>query len=67
MPTPHTAFRLTAERLAKLDSLAKLLGPVKPLSRTDVVNYCIDKAYEMEAGRAKGRAGKPARAAGEGV
>ena len=62
MPTPHTAFRLSSERLAKLDALGKILGPVKPLNRTDVVNVLIDQRYEMETRRAKIKAkGKPAR------
>ncbi len=44
MPALSRHFRLTPERLAKLDELAKAWGPVKPLTRTDVINILIDKA-----------------------
>lgn len=62
MATPHTAFRLTSERLAKLDELGRLLCPASPLDRTKVVNVLIDQRYEIETRRtnAKPRAGKPA-------
>ncbi len=43
--TTQTNFRLSPETMAKLDELAKKLGPVVPLTRTDVVRVLIERAH----------------------
>lgn len=55
METSPRQFRLTAERLARLDELGRIWGPVKPLTRTDVLNVLIDRAHDAEAKKARGR------------
>lgn len=64
MATPVTNFRLTPERLAKLDWLGKLWSPRSPLNRTAVINVLIDQQYEQEQEwKSKSKAaGQPARA-----
>ncbi len=42
--TPQTNFRLSPNDLARLDELARRWGPIKPLSRTDVVRELIRRA-----------------------
>jgi hypothetical protein len=39
--TTPRQFRLTDDELARLDAIARRWGPVKPLSRTDVIREMI--------------------------
>lgn len=48
-------FRLNEETLAKIDELAKVWGPVRPLTRTDVIREAIDRIHAGEVGGKKSK------------
>jgi len=43
--TTQINFRLSPETMAKIDELARRLGPVVPLTRTDVLRVCVDREH----------------------
>jgi hypothetical protein len=47
--TEQKAVRLTPLTVQQADNLAKLWGPVKPLSLADVVAECIRRIHAQEA------------------
>ena len=46
--TKPRQFRLTDAELARIDALARRWGPVKALTRTDVLREALDRAYHAE-------------------
>jgi hypothetical protein len=43
------SVRLSAETVRKIEELARIWGPVKPLSFADVVSVMTDKVFSQEA------------------
>jgi hypothetical protein len=47
--TTQRAIRLTPLTVTQASELAKLWGPIKPLSLADVVAECIGRVHQKEA------------------
>jgi hypothetical protein len=45
MPVTPRHFRLSEEHLAKIDELGKVISPLCPLSRTDVIRVAITRLH----------------------
>ena len=54
--TDQRSLRFTPETVQKAKELAKLLGPIKPLSLADVVTECIERVHKQETKRQEKRA-----------
>jgi hypothetical protein len=50
-PTVPRQFRFSTAELARIDALAHRWGPVKPLTRTDVLREALRRAWEAEFGK----------------
>ena len=43
-----TSIRLSEETRKQIATLARVWGPVKPLTMTDVVTACVQRVYQVE-------------------
>jgi hypothetical protein len=54
-PTVPRQFRFTDATLGKIDDLAKRLGPVVPLTRSDVLRVAVARLWEAEFGSSEAK------------
>ncbi len=47
--TTQTNMRLDPDTVRRLKELAAIMGPVKPLTTSDVVRECVRRVHEQEA------------------
>lgn len=52
--TTPRQFRLSDDELRKLDDIGWAWGPVKPLSRTEVIREMIRRTWKAESQKIKG-------------
>jgi len=45
---PQTTMRIDPETRRRLQELAAIMGPVKPLTATDVVRECVRRVHSQE-------------------
>ena len=53
MPTPPTMMRLDPDTRRRLHELAVIMGPIKPLTTSDVVRECVRRVHETETTKTK--------------
>ena len=45
---PQITLRPDPDTLKRLDDLASIMGPVVPLTRSDVIRECVRRVHETE-------------------